>query len=329
MDPFAVYQWLADWLVYNVFQLEQSSHWAGALNFFIYDGLKIITMLIIINYVMSIIRHFLPLERVRDFLASRSWHGFDYFLAALLGLITPFCSCSSIPLFVGFLGAGIPLGVTLTFLVASPLLSETAIILLGGIFGLKIMLVYIFAGIIVSMLAGFILRNVNVKKHINSDILAMSKTKQTKTKQTKTEKSQKFHSSFLLKWLGEAWQFSVKLIPYVLIGVGVGAAIHNLVPADFLAQTLGENRWWSVPVATIISVPVYANAVGVVPIVAALVAKGVGAGMALVVLMATIGLSLPEALILKKVMSLKLLLAFFGVVAAGIMIIGYTVNFLF
>lgn len=324
MDLFAPYQWLADWLTYSVLNLEASSNLAGSINFFIYDGLKIVTMLLIINYVMAVIRHYLPLERIRDFLASRGWHGFDYFLAAILGLITPFCSCSSIPLFVGFLGAGIPLGVTLTFLVASPLLSETAIILLGSVFGLKVMLVYIFSGIAVSMLAGFILKNIDPKKHINSEILALSELKQIKAETVK-----KFQRHYLLKWLREAWELSRTLVPYVLLGVGIGAAIHNLVPADFLIKILGQDKWWSVPLAAVVSIPVYANAVGVVPIVEALVAKGVGVGTALVVLMATIGLSLPEALILKKVMSIKLLTIFFSVVAIGIMLIGYLVNLIF
>jgi uncharacterized membrane protein YraQ (UPF0718 family) len=323
MDLFAPYQWLSDWLVYDMLKLTHNSQLAGSINFFIYDGFKIITLLFLINYVMAIIRHYLPMERIRDFLASRNWHGFDYFLAAMLGLVTPFCSCSSIPLFVGFLGVGIPLGVTLTFLVASPLLSETAIILLGGVFGLKVMLLYISAGILVSMLAGFALRNVNPTKHINPDILAL-----TNVKQVKAEKIRRFQRRYISLWLHEAWELSRALIPYILLGVGIGAIIHNLVPADFLTSALGKNTWWSVPLATIVSIPVYANAVGVVPIVEALVAKGVGIGTALVVLMATIALSLPEALILKKVMSMKLLVAFFGLVALGIVLIGYTINFL-
>lgn len=324
MDLFAPYQWLADWLAYGVLGLQNGSYLAGSVHFFVYDGLKIVTMLFIINYVMAAVRHYLPLERIRDFLASRDWHGFDYFLAAVLGLVTPFCSCSSIPLFVGFLGAGIPLGVTLTFLVASPLLSETAIVLLGGVFGMKVMLTYIVAGIVISMLAGFVLKGVDPKKHINADILALSEVKQAKAAQTK-----KFQKKYLTEWLREAWQVSRGLVLYVLLGVGIGAVIHNLVPADFLGKTLGAKEWWSVPLAAVVSIPVYANAVGVVPIVEALVAKGVGVGTALVVLMATIGLSLPEALILKKVMSLKLLAAFFGVVAAGIMAIGYLINLVF
>ena len=323
MSIFDPIQSAADWLTYGLLSLDKGSHIAGAVNFFLFDSVKIIALLLVINYVMAVINHYLPLEKIRDFLASRNWHGFDYFLAALLGLVTPFCSCSSIPLFVGFLGAGIPLGVTMTFLVSSPLLSETAIVMLGGILGVKVMVIYIIAGIIVSMFAGFLLRNVDPNKHINPDILALSEGKQAAA-----EKTRKFRKQYLKTWLDEAWSLSRKLIPYVLIGVAIGATIHNLVPADLLTKILGNNAWWSIPVATLISVPIYANAAGVIPIVGALIGKGVAIGTAMVVLMATIGLSLPEALILKKVMSMKLLATFFGIVAVGIMTIGYLLNIL-
>ena len=323
MSIFDPIQTAVDWLTYDLLSLDKGSHIAEAINFFLFDSIKIIALLLVINYVMAVINHYLPLEKIRDFLASRNWHGFDYFLAALLGLVTPFCSCSSIPLFVGFLGAGIPLGVTMTFLVSSPLLSETAIVMLGGILGVKVMVIYIIAGIIVSMFAGFLLRNVDPNKHINPDILALSEGKQAAA-----EKTRKFRKQYLKTWLDEAWSLSRKLIPYVAIGVAIGATIHNLVPADLLTKILGNNAWWSIPVATLISVPIYANAAGVIPIVGALIGKGVAIGTAMVVLMATIGLSLPEALILKKVMSMKLLAAFFGIVALGIMAIGYLLNIL-
>ena len=324
MDIFTPLQWVTDKLIYGVFSLEKGTKHADSLSFFLYDSLKIIVMLLVINYVMAIIRHYLPIEKIRDFLASRKWYGFDYFLAAFLGLITPFCSCSSIPLFVGFLGAGIPLGVTLTFLIASPLLSETAIIMLWGIIGVKVTIIYIIAGILVSMASGFLLRRVDTKKHINPDILALSG--QVKRSHIVVKK---LEVAFLTDWLREAWEISRKLIFYILIGVGVGAAIHNFIPADFLQRSLGSGAWWSVPLAAVVSIPVYANAVGVIPIVEALIAKGVAIGTAMVVLMATIGLSLPEALILKKVMSTKLLIAFFGSVGIGIILIGYALNLLF
>lgn len=324
MDIFAPLQWLSDQLIYGVFSLERGTKLGDSLSFFLYDSLKIIIMLLAINYVMAIVRHYLPIEKIRDFLASRRWYGFDYFLAAFLGLITPFCSCSSIPLFVGFLGAGIPLGVTLTFLIASPLLSETAIIMLWGIIGVKVTIIYIIAGIIVSMLGGFLLRRIDTKKHINPDILALSG--QAKQSHVMVKK---FETAFLATWLREAWDICRKLIIYILVGVGVGAAIHNFIPADFLEKSLGSGAWWSVPLAAVVSIPVYANAVGVIPIVEALIAKGVAIGTAMVVLMATIGLSLPEALILKKVMSMKLLVAFFGVVGMGIIFIGYVLNVVF
>ncbi len=323
MDIFAPSQWVADRFTYGLLSLDKGNHLTEASNHFIYDSLKIIALLLIINYIMAIVRHFLPIERIRNFLASRQWYGFDYFLAAGLGLVTPFCSCSSIPLFVGFLGAGIPLGVTLTFLIASPLLSETAIVMLGGIFGLKVMVIYIVAGMVVSMLGGFLLRRVDTAKHINADILNLTKHVKTTTNPIST-----YQSKLWLDWWHEGWSISKKLIPYVLIGVAVGAAIHNIVPAGYLETILDSGSWWSVPLAAVLSVPIYANAVGVVPIVEALVAKGVAIGTAMVVLMATIGLSFPEALILKKIMSAKLLAWFFGTVTLGIIAIGYLINFL-
>lgn len=324
MDVFAPLQWLSDWLVYGVFSVEKGTKLGESLNFFLYDSLKIVIMLLVINYLMAIVRHYLPIEKIRDFLASRKWYGFDYFLAAFLGLITPFCSCSSIPLFVGFLGARIPLGVTLTFLIASPLLSEMAIILLWGVIGAKVAVIYIISGLLVSMAGGFLLRRVNPEKHISPDVLALSREVKRSDIAVK-----KFRRAFLAAWLREAWSISKKLIPYILIGVGVGAVIHNLVPADYLERALGSGAWWSVPLAAVVSIPVYANAVGVIPIVEALIAKGVAIGTAMVVLMATIGLSLPEALILKKIMSTKLLVAFFGIVSVGIVAIGYILNALF
>ena len=179
MSIFDPIQTAVDWLTYDLLSLDKGSHIAEAINFFLFDSIKIIALLLVINYVMAVINHYLPLEKIRDFLASRNWHGFDYFLAALLGLVTPFCSCSSIPLFVGFLGAGIPLGVTMTFLVSSPLLSETAIVMLGGILGVKVMVIYIIAGIIVS--------SVRRKQIINS-----------KTKNSKTNKSYNNYYNLLI-----------------------------------------------------------------------------------------------------------------------------------
>ncbi len=176
MDIFAPLQWFADWLTYHVFLLANGSQLAGAVNFFIYDGLKILLLLLFINYIMAVIRHYMPVEKIRDFLTKRKWYGLDYLLAAGFGAITPFCSCSSIPFFVGFLGAGIPIGVTFSFLITSPLVNEAAVILLAGLFGWKLTIVYVISGIAIGVIGGMILSRVDVKKHINKDILAISET---------------------------------------------------------------------------------------------------------------------------------------------------------
>lgn len=325
MDIFAPFQWLADWITYALFGIQQGSRLANSIDFFIYDSLKILLLLLAINYIMAIIRHYLPVERIRAFLASRKWYGVDYLLAASFGAITPFCSCSSIPFFVGFLGAGIPLGVTFSFLITSPLVNEAAVILLAGFFGWKLTLIYIVSGITIGVIGGMLLSRVNVRKNINTDILALSKGVQTDVDIPKT----RFTKKLLVVWWREAYQLTLKLLPYILIGVGLGAAIHGLVPQSFFESALHSDSWWAVPLATIVAVPLYSNAVGVVPIVQALVLKGVSIGTAFVFMMATVGLSLPEALILKKVMSFKLLAMFFGITTLGIIAIGYLINFLF
>lgn len=323
MDIFAPLQSLTDWLTYGVLSLHHGTRIADIINFFIYDSIKIALLLLTINYIMAVIRYYLPLEKIRDFLQSRKWYGLDYLLGAGFGAITPFCSCSSIPLFVGFLGAGIPIGVTFSFLITSPLVNEAAIALFIGLFGLKITLLYVTAGMLLGVVGGLVLSRVNLMKHISPDILEMSKGVRL---DDQSLPQAAFSSVLLLTWWGEGLTLTKKLIPYVLIGVGLGAAIHGLVPQDFFEQTLNSGAWWTVPLAVIVAVPLYSNAVAVIPIMQALVGVGVPLGTAMAFMMATVGLSLPEALILKKVMSLKLLAMYFGVVTVGIILVGYLFN---
>jgi len=325
VDIFAPLQWLADWLVYNVAALNEGSSLADTLNFFFYDSLKILLLLIAVNYVMAIVRHYLPVEKIRTFLTKRKWYGLDYLLAALFGSITPFCSCSSIPFFVGFLGAGIPIGVTFSFLITSPLINEAALVMMAGFFGWKLTVIYLTSGILIGVLGGIALSRVNVQKHISKDILDIARLAKNDSTYQPTIK----RSGLWLEWWREAAQLTNKLLPYILIGVGIGAIIHGYVPQTFFESTLGANAWWSVPLATIVAVPLYSNAVGVIPILQALVAKGVAIGTSFAFMMATVGLSLPEALILKRAMSTKLLMAYFGVVSAGIMLIGWLLNVVF
>lgn len=326
MSIFSPLQSLADWLTYNVFSIQHGSKLADSVNFFIYDGLKILLLLLVINYTMAVIRYYLPLEKIRDFLHSRKWYGLDYLLGSSFGAITPFCSCSSIPLFVGFLGAGIPIGVTFAFLITSPLINEAAIVLFIGLFGLKITMFYVAAGILIGVIGGLILGRVNVKKHISSDILEMSKNVKVNGQAIQITA---FSRELLGTWWSEGLALTKKLLPYVLIGVGLGAVIHGFVPQNFFEHTLSGGAWWTVPLAVIVAVPLYSNAVAVIPIMQALVGVGVPMGTALALMMATVGLSLPEALILKKVMSLKLLALYFGVVTIGIITIGYGLNIVF
>lgn len=310
MGLFYPIQKLADWLSFSVFHLAPKTHLGEAVNFFIYDSIKILILLLVINYLMAIIRYYLPTEKIRDFLTKRQWYGLDYFLASLFGVITPFCSCSSIPLFIGFLSAGIPLGVTLAFLITSPLVNEASIAIFLGIFGVKITLSYVLAGIVIGMIGGFILGRMGLEEEIDDDlkrIINQSKNNRHSVYNFKKEK--------LIKLLPRFWQegfdITKKVFSYVLIGVGLGALIHGYVPMGFFERYLKNGSLWSVPLATILAVPLYSNAVGVIPIMQALVSKGVPFGTALSFMMATVGLSLPEAMILKKAMKTKLLISFF------------------
>ena len=325
MDIFAPLQWLADWLTYTVLSLGHGSHLAGSVNFFVYDGLKIIVLLVAINYLMAVTRYYLPVEKLRNLIVGRRWYGAEYLIASLFGAITPFCSCSSIPFFVGFVRAGIPLGVTFSFLITSPLVNEAAVILLAGLFGIKLMLVYVLAGVALGVIGGMALSRVDARKHINADILALAEHSAAAGDLPTATYSHRLWGM----WWREGYDITKKLIPYILIGVGLGAAIHGYVPQNFFEHSLRSGAWWTVPVATVVAVPLYSNAVGVVPIVQALVLKGVPIGTAFAFMMATVGLSLPEALILKKIMSLRLLALYFGMITIGISLIGYLVNALF
>jgi len=324
MDIFYPVQLLADVITNDWLNLNKDSYFNNALNFFIYDIIKIGILLIFINFLMAIIRHYLPVEKIKDFLTKRKWYGFDYLLASLFGTITPFCSCSSIPLFVGFLSAGIPLGVTLSFLITSPLINEASIAIFIGLFGLKITLKYIIAGVLIGTIGGFILGKLKLENHIDDSLTKIINKSQKITLKEKNDKA--FLSLVSFFWI-EGISLTKKIFPYVLLGVGIGAVVHGYVPIDFFENYLKIGSWWAVPMATILAVPLYSNAVAVIPIMEVLISKGVPFGTALAFMMATVGLSLPEALILKKAMKMKLLISFFAVVTLGIIMIGYLFNY--
>lgn len=322
MDLFYPLQMIADWLTYDVFSLSHDTHLGEAVDFFLYDTAKIIILVYVISILSGIINFYLPVERIRDYLATHKLWGLDYFLATIFGAITPFCSCSSIPLFIGFLKAGIPLGVTFAYLISSPLISEIAFAVMIGLFGIKTALLYILAGSVIGMIGGFIISRLKMEQYVEEFVWNAGEAV------TVTETN---HGGLREAFPGivrESSNILLGILPYVLIGIGVGAAIHGFVPANFFEFILTRLGPFNLPAAVLVAVPLYANPAGVLPILESLVAKGVPMGTALAFMMAVVGLSLPAALILKKVIKLPLLLTFFGTVTIGIMLIGYLFNFL-
>lgn len=312
----------SEYLVYNLFLLEAETHLAISVQFFFNDIFKIFFLLLIITHLMGAIRHYLPMEKIRKFLITNKFYGLDYFLATLFGAVTPFCSCSSIPLFIGFLQARIPLGVTLAFLITSPLINEVALALFWSIFGIKLTLIYLGAGITIGMIGGFILGKMNLEKYLQDFFRNIS------TQEEKEKTPEKFSGAVVRKISLEAFEIIKKISLYLIFGVALGAFIHGFVPQGFAEGILEKAGWLGVPLAVILAVPLYSNASGVIPIIQALVAKGIPIGTALAFMMAVVGISLPEAFILKKVFKWQLLGAFFGTVIIGIIIIGYLFNIL-
>ncbi|MFA6391666.1 MAG: permease [Patescibacteria group bacterium] len=323
MDIFYPIELLAGTISYEWFGLVRGSYAGSAVNFFIYDTIKIGLLLIVINYVMAIARYYFPVEKIRDILSSRKWYGLDYVLAAGLGVITPFCSCSSIPLFIGFVSAGIPLGVTFSFLIASPLVNEASLFIFPSVFGLKMTIVYNLLGITISVIAGMIIQRLKMDKHVNPAFL---KFKTQKEAVAENEGNKVPLVKRLKMWWQDGIRISKSILPYVILGVGLGAIIHGYVPESFVETYLNNDSWWVVPLATIMGIPLYANSVSVIPVVEALANKGVAIGTALAFMTATVTLSIPGLLILKKAMNWKLLSAFIIITSVGIMIIGYFFN---
>lgn len=323
MDIFQPVQQLATIITNGLLGLSEGSYFSSVLNFFIYDTIKIGILLILINYLMAITRFYFPTEKVRDLLTKRRWFGLDYLFAALLGVITPFCSCSSIPLFIGFLSAGIPLGVTFAFLIASPLVNESSLILFPALFGIKTTLIYNFLGILVAVVGGSIIQKLGLEKYVNTELIKYK----SKIDIEKENGNQKISfKKLIVYWWRDGINITKSIFPYVVLGVGIGAIIHGFVPSEFIEKYLATKSFWSVPAATLLGVPFYANSVSVLPVIEALIGKGIPLGTALAFMTATVTLSIPEFLILKKAMKLPLLLTFFGVTTVGIMIIGCFFN---
>lgn len=312
-------QEFADWLIYSVLGLDSATKIGGSINFFVYDTVKIYFLVIVIVAVIAFIRTFLSPHKIKQALGKQKF-GIGYLAAAILGAVTPFCSCSSIPLFIGFLEAEVPLGIAFSFIITSPLVNEVVFVLMGGTFGWWIASLYALSGIVLGVVAGLIIGKMKLEKEV---ILKFG-----------GNKGESLHLDYLPKSIEGKIQFSLnesfktfkKLWLVIAIGVGIGAAIHGYVPTDFFRQYLGVNSFLAVPIATLVGIPIYAGCSTLVPIAFALVGQGIPLGTALAFMMAVAGLSLPEAIMLKKVISMKLLAIFFGVVALGIILIGYLFN---
>ena len=318
MDIFYPIKLLANWLTYNVFHLSAKTILAESVNFFIYDTIKIFILLSVIIFIVSIIRSFLPPKKIRHLLSRKNRY-LGNVLAATLGIITPFCSCSAVPLFLGFVESGVPLGVTFSFLVSSPMINEVALVLLLGMFGLKVALIYIGSGLIIAIFSGIIIGKLKVENLVeNFGLNGQIRSTENGIKMGWNERVD-YAKRYTIEIIKKVWA-------YILIGIGLGAWIHGYVPVDFLAKYAGADKWYAVPFATLLGIPLYSNAAGVIPLVSALTEKGVAMGTTLAFMMAVTGLSLPEFLILRRVMKTRLIIIFAGIVGVGIIFTGYLFN---
>lgn len=314
----------ADWLVYGLFGLDATTHLGVAVNFFFYDTIKILILLFFISALMGIVNAYFPIDRLRNFLTTRKLYGFQYLFAALFGAITPFCSCSSIPLFIGFVKGGIPLGVTFAFLITSPLVNEVAVAIFLGAFGLKATLVYTISGILLGAVGGFVLEKFNLERYLSPWVRQIQAQSEAESAEWEAE-----HIPFVKRLptiLKDAWGIVRGVLLYVIIGIAIGATMHGFVPEGFFEVYLAKDNWYSVPLAVILGVPMYGGCAGIVPVIQVFVAKGVPLGTAIAFMMAVVGLSLPEATLLKKVMTWRLIGIFFGVVTFFIILSGYLFN---
>lgn len=319
-------QSLIDYLIYELVGLNPESHLGASVNFFFYDTIKILILLFLISSLMGVVNAYFPIDRLRNYLNTKKMYGLQYFLASLFGAITPFCSCSSIPLFLGFVKGGIPLGVTFSFLITSPLVNEVAVALFLGLFGVKATLVYAISGILLGTIGGFILGKFKLEKHLSDWVKQIQIQSEQETEEWEAE-----HTPFIDRLPGivrEGWDIVRKVLVYVLIGIAIGAAMHGYVPENFFTAYLSADKWYAVPLAVILAVPMYANAAGIVPVIQVFVAKGVPLGTAIAFMMAVVGLSLPEATLLKKVMTWKLIGIFFGTITIFIILLGYLFNWI-
>ena len=317
-EGFGLLAALADWFSFVVLRLDPDGAFGHAVRFFVFEAPKVLILLVAIVFVMGIVRSFFTPERTRRMLAGKR-ESVGNVLGALLGVATPFCSCSAVPMFIGFVTAGVPLGVTFSFLVASPMVNEVALAMLAALFGWKVAALYAGMGLAVAILSGWIIGRLRLEKFVEPWVYEQGGGALKDPVYAGWRERVARGGEAVRDIVGRVW-------PYVLIGIAVGAGIHGYVPEGMMASVMGRDAWWSVPLAVLMGVPMYSNAAGIIPVLQALLEKGVALGTALAFMMAVIGLSLPEAVILRKVLKPSLLLVFFSIVAVGIMVVGYVFN---
>lgn len=317
----------ADWLVFSIIGLDNETAFGSAVNFFVYDSIKILLLLFLISALMGIVNAYFPVERLRNYLSSHRLYGLQYLLASLFGAITPFCSCSSIPLFIGFVKGGIPLGVTLSFLITSPLVNEVAVAMFLGSFGIKATLVYVISGILLGCVGGFVLGRMHLEPYLSDWVKQVQLQSEKQTAEWEQERTSFMQRLSIV--IRDSWRIVRGVLLYIFIGIGIGAFMHGFVPEGFFEQYMSRDNWYAVPLSVMLAVPMYANAAGIVPVIEVFVAKGIPLGTAIAFMMAVVGLSLPEATLLKKVMTWRLIAVFFITVMLFIILSGYLFNFLF
>ncbi|MFH1484504.1 MAG: permease [Chloroflexota bacterium] len=311
---------LVDLLVTNVFGFDISSPFGSALAFFLYDVPKILLLLTLVVFLVGIVRSFFTPENTRRILSGKA-EGIGNVMAGILGIVTPFCSCSAVPLFIGFVESGVPLGVTFSFLIAAPMINEVAVVLLFGMFGWRVAVIYMVTGLTIAILAGWIIGRLHLERYVADWVYEIQTQDDVlgATNLSWTDRVE-YARQAVKDIVGRVW-------PYVIAGIAVGAVIHGYVPEDFMAAIMGRQAWWSVPAAVLLGIPMYANAAGIVPVVQALIEKGAALGTVLAFMMSVIALSLPEIIILRRVLRMQLIGVFLGVVGVGIVITGYLFNF--
>lgn len=309
-------------LVYDGLGMSAASHWTSTIEFFIFEVPKVLLLLTLIVFLVGIIRTYFSPERTRRLLAGRREFTGNV-LASLLGVVTPFCSCSAIPLFLGFVEAGVPLGVTFSFLIAAPMINEVALVLLFGLFGWKTALLYMGTGLAIAMFSGWVIGRLKLEKWVEPWVYEL------KAAQDQVEEEKLTFAERVDRGVDAVKEIVGKVWIYVVIGIAVGAGVHGWVPENYLAGIMGKTAWYSVPLSVLIGIPLYSNAAGIIPIVQSLLEKGAALGTALAFMMSVIGLSLPETIILRKVLKLPLILTFVGIVGSGIMIVGFLFNVVF